>query len=381
MELERCVKCTLPITWETLYFDEHGVCNLCKNWDKKQKLIDWQERERQLLEMFKEAKRKKADYDCIVPFSGGKDSTFILWSIVRKYGLKPLVVSFDHGFYRSITLANRTKTFKKLGVDAITYTPNWHIIKKLMLESFIRKGDFCWHCHLGVAAYPRQIAVKFEIPLIIYGEASGEYEAYYEYEELEESNEWKYNRQTVLGMRPEDMAEFIGVELKDLQQFGHPSKEDFERLNIRSIPLGNFVQWDVKKHVAIIKRELEWQEDEIESGFPGLTYEKIECMFTGVRDYIKYLKRGFSRVTHLTTLDIKHGRMTREEAMKWIKQREGRKPKSLKVFLEYLGLTEEEFNRISLMHLIPPNKPIDPEKLPEGDKLWDQHLWYREKKD
>ena len=151
-------------------------------------------------------------------------------------------------------------------------------------------------------------------------------------------------------------------------------------MGIKSIPLGNFIPWDVKKHVEIIKKELGWMEDEIESGFPGQTYEKIECTFTGVRDYIKYLKRGFARITHLTTLDIKHGRMSREEAMELIKKYEGRKPKSLGVLLEYLDINEKEFNEIVLRHLIPPAKPINPKTLLEGNKLWDQDLWFRENK-
>lgn len=378
MKLERCVRCTLPITWETLYFDEKGVCNICKNWDTKQKEINWEEREKELLKTFEETKRRNSPYDCIVPFSGGKDSTFTLWAVVRKYGLKPLVVSFDHGFYRPKTLENRIRTFRKLGVDVITFTPNWQIVKKLMLESLIRKGDFCWHCHAGIFVYPMQIAIKFEIPLVIWGEGGGEYEGYFKFADLEETDEWKFNRRIILGMRAEDMAGFIGVDIKDLEPFIYPPKEELERLSIKSIPLGKFISWDVKKHVEIIKRELSWQEDEIESGFPGPTYEKIECMFTGVRDYIKYLKRGFSRITHLTTLDIRHGRITRKEAMKLIKKYEGKKPKSLEVFLGYIGITEKEFDEIVTKHLIPPAKSINPQMLLEEHKLWDQDLWFRE---
>lgn len=376
--LERCSKCALPITWETIYFDEDGVCNICKNWNTKQHVIDWQDRQAQLIKIFDEAKSKKLMYDCIVPFSGGKDSTYTLWAIVKKYGLKPLVVSFDHGFYRPIMLANRTRTFRRLGVDVITFTPNWQIVKKLMVEALFRKGDFCWHCHAGVFAYPMQIAVKFGIPLLIWGEASGEYAAYYNYEDLEETDEWKFNRRTVLGLRAEDMAGFIGAELRDIAPFIYPSKEELEKAGVKSLPLGHFVSWDVKKHVEVIQKELGWQKDEIESGFPGPTYEKIECMFTGLRDYIKYLKRGFARITHLTTLDIRHGRMSREEALKLIKKYEGKKPRSLEVFLEYVGITEEEFHRMSLAHLIPPANFTDPKSMPVGKKLWDQDIWFRD---
>lgn len=379
MELERCVKCTLPITWETIYFDDKGVCNICKNWEQKQKFIDWEEREKQFQIIIKEAKEKNSVYDCIVPFSGGKDSTFTLWAVVKRYKLKPLVVSFDHGFYRPKTIENRLRTFRKLGVDVITFTPNWHIVKKLMMESLIRKGDFCWHCHAGIFAFPMQMAVKLEVPLLIWGEGGGEYEGYFQFEDLEETDEWKFNRRTILGMRAEDMAGFIGVDLRDLSPYIYPSKKELERVGVKSVPLGKFIPWDVRKHVEINKKELDWQEDTIESSYPEPTYEKIECMFTGVRDYIKYIKRGFSRMTHLTTLDIRHGRINRDEAMELIKKYENRKPRSLEIFLEYLDMTEDEFNEIVLKHLIPPAKPIDPSTIPKGSKLWDQDLWYREK--
>ena len=143
MELQRCSRCTLPITWETVFFDEEGVCNICKNWDVKQKDINWPERENMFREIVADAVARKGEYDCIVPFSGGKDSTYTLWAIVRKYGMKPLVVSFDHWFYRPRMLENRKRTFLRLGVDVLTFTPNWRIVRKIMRESLLRKGDFC----------------------------------------------------------------------------------------------------------------------------------------------------------------------------------------------------------------------------------------------
>lgn len=375
-DLERCSRCMLPITWETIYFDEDGVCNICKNWDSKQKEIDWQEREQQLLDIFEEAKEKKGDYDCIVPFSGGKDSTFTLWAVVRKYGLRPLVVSFDHWFYRPRMLENRKRVFMRLGVDVLTFTPNWRIVRKLMFQALFRKGDFCWHCHAGVFAFPMQMAVKMRIPLLIWGEGGGEYEAYFKFADLEETDEWKFNRRIVLGLRAEDMAGFIGEDIRDLNPYIYPSREELEKAEVKSLPLGKYQQWDVQKQVKIIKEELGWQEDEIESAFPGPTYEKIECMFTGIRDYIKFLKRGFSRITHLTTLDIRHGRISREQALEYVKKLEGRKPASLAVFLQYIGMTEDDFHEIVAMHLIPPAPSVDPETLPGGKILWDQPLWF-----
>ena len=377
-DLQRCTKCTLPITWETLNFDQNGVCNICRNWEAKTESVDWEERERILLKIFEGVKERNKDreYDCIVPFSGGKDSTYTLYAVVRKYGLKPLVVSFDHGFYRPKTIENRTRTFKKLGVDVINFTPNWKIVKKLMLESLIRKGDFCWHCHAGVFSYPMQFAVKFNIPLLIWGEGGGEYETYFRYAELEETDEWKYNRRIIMGMRAEDLAGFINVELRDLSPFIYPSKEELDKVGVKSLPLGNYIQWNQEEFAETIQKELGWNYDEVESLYPDeLGFDKVECMMTGIRDYIKYLKRGFSRITHRTTIDIKQGRISRDEGLALIRKYEHRKPASLPIFLKILDLSEEEFNRICLNQLIPPAIAVDPDTIPVGKKLWDQDLW------
>src|SRR5437016_573294 len=111
--LRRCVKCLLPETHETIVFDENGVCNVCRNIEYKQAMVDWEARERELVELI-DSYRGRASHDCIVPFSGGKDSTFTLYTLVKKYKVRPLVVSFDHGFLRPTTLENNERTIKQL---------------------------------------------------------------------------------------------------------------------------------------------------------------------------------------------------------------------------------------------------------------------------
>ena len=120
------------------------------------KEINWDSRKKQLDKII-EKYRGKYSYDCIVPFSGGKDSTYTLYYLVKEYNIKPLVVTFDHGFMRKNVLENSARTFKKLGVDVIKFTPNWKIVMKLMEESFERKSDFVGiaiqefsHIHLGL---------------------------------------------------------------------------------------------------------------------------------------------------------------------------------------------------------------------------------------
>lgn len=382
-ELKKCGACLLPETYETIEFDPVGVCNVCRGREFRDEKIDWVARGQQLDELVEEH-RGKNDYDCIVPFSGGKDSTYTLWYIVTQLKLKPLVVRFDHGFMRDTLEENNVRTFKKLGVDVISFTPNWKLVKRLMLEALRRKGDFCWHCHTGIFSYPMHIAVKFNVPLVIWGEPSSEYTNYYDYadDEIEEVDETRFNRSTNLGITAEDMYGMIKndfpVQPRDLIPYSYPNTRDLKQLRFRSVCLGSYIPWDVKKQVEIIERELGWKGDQVE-GMPWekYPYEKIECYMQGMRDYIKYLKRGYSRVSQMVALDLRSGRISKEEGEELVANFEGRKPPSLDIFLDYVGLTEPEFNEIVNATVVPPNTP-DFHQNEWAPKTWDFDRWYRE---
>lgn len=361
-QIRLCVKCTLPETYETIEFDSGGVCNICRQQMHKQEKIDWGVRRKWLDELIARYKNK-SDYDCLVPFSGGKDSTFTLCYLMKEYGLKPLVIRFDHGFFRPKLEEYANKTFRYLGVDVLRFTPNWKIVKKLMLESLIRKGDFCWHCHTGIFSFPMHIAIKFNVPLIFWGEPSSEYTAYYDYKDsaLEMVDEKRFNRFVNLGITAEDMRGMISstqdpVDSRDLLPYTYPPLKNLRQLGYHSVCLGSYIPWDVKENVKYFQKYLPWWVgDDVEGMPPGLyPYEKIECFMQGIRDYIKYIKRGYGRVSQMTALDIRHGRIKRDEALKIIKEFEGKKPRTLAVFLDYLGLTEEQFNDIVLKTSVPP---------------------------
>ena len=169
-----CTKCILPDTHETIQFDAEGVCNICRQAERKHTQIDWTSRRKMLDDICNQYKGKGI-YDCIVPYSGGKDSVFQLWFVVTQLNLKPLVVRFNHWGYRPLIEENNIKVFKKLGVDILQFTPNWKIVKKIMLASLKKTGDFCWHCHTGVFAHTMQVAVRYNIPLVFWGESPAEY--------------------------------------------------------------------------------------------------------------------------------------------------------------------------------------------------------------
>ena len=114
-QLLRCSRCLIPETHETIIFDAAGVCNVCRQHEIKQ-AIDWDKKKRDLDALIEQHRGKHA-YDCIVPFSGGKDSAYTLWYLMHTYKIKPLVVSFDHGFLRPGVLANNERALQALGCD------------------------------------------------------------------------------------------------------------------------------------------------------------------------------------------------------------------------------------------------------------------------
>ena len=361
-----CSNCVMPETSETLIFSENNKCSVCTQIENKGK-IDWKHRSK-LLDKLIEQHRGKYDYDCIVPFSGGKDSTFTLWYLVVKMKIRPLVIRFDHNFYRDNVEKNNERTLSILGVDFINYKSNFELVKKTMLESLIRRGDFCWHCHVGIAAVPINFAIEKKIPLIFYGEPSAEYSSFYNYDDFEELNVEKFNKISNLGINAEDMYEMLKsrypnekFDLKDFKSYMFPNQRELNLNKIKAAYLGNYIPWDVRKQVDIIRKELNWKGDEVEGIPKKYDYEKIECMMQGVRDYIKYLKRGFGRTAHLSSIDIRNKRLTREEGLEITKLHDGKKPRSLDLFLKLVNLDEDEFYDILENHIVSPRDKWDKE--------------------
>jgi N-acetyl sugar amidotransferase len=375
-EPRRCARCLLLETHDTIVFDEAGVCNVCRNIEHKQRQIDWPAREREFAAILGEYRGRHA-YDCIVPFSGGKDSTFTLWALVVRYGVKPLVVCFDHGFMRPGVLANTERAIQRLGVDLLKFRPSFAVVQKLMRESLRRKGDFCWHCHTGIFSFPMQTALRFQVPLVVWGQPNTEYNAYFRMDEPELVDEKRFNRYVNLGITAEDMVGMLEdgtVTLRDLEPFRYPPREALRALGYRSICLGTYIPWDVKEQTRIIEKELGWEGDAVEGVPEGYRYEKIECAMQGVRDYLRFLKRGMGRTNHLASIDIRDGRLSREDGLRLMAAHDGKRPASLDVFLRMTGLSEDEFHGIALEHAVDPHRP-DLSRIERGPALPDQARW------
>lgn len=338
-----CARCCMPETNEGMGFDEIGICKACRSSEQKMR-IDWSLREAKLRRILEEAKAKSGNnYDCIVPISGGKDSAFQLHILVKVYGLTPLAVTFSHNWFTETGRYNLTNILERLGVDHIMYTPSRGLVNKLARKSLKMIGDACWHCHAGVFTFPFHVAVKFGIPLLIYGESPAEFSGRATH--FDEDFEKKESVISV-GLKesikvPADRMIDEDVSRKDLNMFFPPTAEELEAAGVHGIFLGDFVFWDHERQTEFLIEEYGWREDKVEGSYKW--YKSVECRMSGVHDYAKYIKRGFGRGTDFASQDVRAGLMTREEGFDLAASVDAERPPGLDYYLQITGYTEQEF--------------------------------------
>ena len=340
--LRYCARCCMPETSEGTAFDELGICRACQSSEQKMR-INWAERERQLRGILEGAKRSSGEnYDCLVPISGGKDSAFQLHVLIKQYGMKPLACTFSHQWFTETGEYNLWNILEKLGVDHLLFTPARDLVNRVARKSLYRIGDPCWHCHAGVGSFPLQVAVKFNVPLIIWGESVAEAGNKATYEDAVRFDESYYHKVSmkvgVEGMEGE------GISGRDLTPFRFPTQQELQAAGVRGIFLGDYLFWDGERQVEFLKAAYGWREDNVEGTYKG--YKSVECRMAGVHDYAKFVKRGFGRATDHVSQDVRAGLLTREEGFELIKKFDPQRPGQLDYYLQITGLSEEEFMRV-----------------------------------
>ncbi|MBN1872268.1 MAG: N-acetyl sugar amidotransferase [Candidatus Omnitrophica bacterium] len=355
-ELRYCTRCCMPETRFDTVFDELGICDACKSHEDKMH-INWVEREKDLKKILEEAKAKTPHtYNCIVPISGGKDSTFQLHVLVNVYKMRVLAVTFNHNWYSKVGKMNLENALEKFNVDHIMYTPNRSLVNRLAKQSLHKIGDSCWHCHAGVGSFPLWVAVKFGIPLLIWGESTAEYGG-----SCYKKPVIKYDRDYFTRISAKLYAEqMVNDEItgQDLVMFKLPSAEEIERAEVFGIHLGDYMFWDGERQTEFVKKVYGWREDEVEGTYKK--YKSTECIMPGVHDFSCTIKRGYGRATHHASQDVRSGLMTREEGFEIAKKVDFKVPeKALKYYLEITGMTMEEFIRACKQ-----NRPDNAKKLP-----------------
>lgn len=345
-----CKRCLLPDTKPDLRFDDHGVCNACTNFENRPS-INWTERRQQLDRILDRYRSKDGhSWDCIIPVSGGKDSTYQVAKMLE-LGMNPLCVTATTCDLSEVGRRN-IENIKKMGVDYIEISPNPLVRAKLNRIGLAQVGDISWPEHVGIFTIPVSAAVNYNVPLIIWGENSqheyGGPAAAVENNTLD--RRWLEEFGGLLGLRVTDLVGVEGLDRKNLIPYFYPPEEKLKQVAVTGLFLGYFFPWDGYSN-ALISQGL---------GFETLThtvegsvvnYENIDNHQTGIHDYFKFLKFGFGRATDIASTHIRRGRLTREQGLALVRRHDGKFPntylgKPLEAILEKIDMDRDEFVRI-----------------------------------
>ena len=345
--MKYCKTCFYPETKPDLVFDENQVCSACLSY-KDRRNINWDEREKQFLKIVEDIKKQsKSNYHCVIPVSGGKDST---WQVLKilEYGLNPLCVNSRTCDFSELGKEN-LENIKKLGVDMIEVSPNPIIRKKLNKIGLLEVGDISWPEHVGIFTIPVKIALNFQIKYIFWGENSqNEYGgpiSKMNNDVLDRS--WLEEFGGLLGLRISDLTELYDIKINDLLIYTYPEKEIIEKANLQGLFLGYFFSWNGYENAKIAKKNgFKFYKNEVEGS--SVNYENLDNFQTGIHDYFKYLKYGFGRTTDIMCNLYRRNLISKEEAIKKIKKNDGKFPitylgKNIKNILNEIDVTFEEF--------------------------------------
>lgn len=336
----------MPNTKPDLHFDEAGVCDACRSAELKEK-IDWKERETKFREVIDRYRSKDGSrYDCIIPVSGGKDSTFQTYTAKVVYGLNPLCVCFAPTYPTELGKKNLRNLHMNLGVDVVEFFKNERVYKTMGLEGFRRVGDHEWPNHLGIFTTPIHFAVNFRIPLLIWGENSQlEYGGPAAARHAPVLNRrWLEEFGGLLGNRTDDMIGVNGITEADLKPYTYPNDKALKDAGVTGIFLGYFFKWDARTQVETVRKH----GFSVKEGGPiegtYTNYENLDDGLVSIHDYMKYVKFGFGRATDHACLDIRNHRMSRNEGVKLVKQYDGVLSYDIvDTFCEFYGITKKEF--------------------------------------
>lgn len=345
--LTYCVRCVMPDTKPDLHLDDEGVCNACRSYERRAE-IDWDARKIELLTVLDRYKNQAAsNWDCIVPVSGGKDSTYQVIRMLQ-LGLNPLCVTATTCDQSELGRKN-IENLRLLGVDHVQMSPNPGVRAKLNRIGLTQVGDISWPEHVGIFTIPVRAAVQFNVPLIIWGENSQN-----EYggpaaaaKDSSLNRRWLEEFGGLLGMRVSDVVGMDGLEARHLIPYTYPTDEDLARVGVTGLFLGHYLPWDGLANALIAQANGFQTYDHVVEG-SMVSYENLDNHQTGIHDYFKFLKFGFGRATDLACLHVRRGRITRQDAIDIVRRLDGKFPsnylgKSVEDILAPLRMSKEEF--------------------------------------
>jgi N-acetyl sugar amidotransferase len=341
-----CTRCVMPETKPDILFDD-GVCSACRHFAQRDD-IDWAARREELrgiLGRYRSEDRSR--YDCIIPVSGGKDSTYQTIRVLE-LGMNPLCVTATTDKLTEIGRRNLLN-IRELGVDQIEVSTNPVVRRRINHLALTQVGDISWPEHVAIFTIPVRLAVQMRVPLIVWGENSQN-----EYggpaaaaEDNVLTRRWLEEFGGLLGLRVSDLVGQAAIEPHDLIQYSYPTDEQLADVGVTGIFLGYYLPWDGLGNALVAQAHgFETWPHPVEGSI--VNYENLDNAHTGIHDYFKWLKYGFGRSTDLACMMIRRGRLSREDAIDMVKRHDGKFPGSylgvgLDEVLADIGMTTDDF--------------------------------------
>lgn len=340
-----CKRCLYPENHPLhLVFDEEGVCSGCRVHEEKD-APGWEERARKLESILEQYRSNSGrNYDCIIPVSGGRDSYFIVHTIKNVYKMNPLLVSYNHHYNTRRGLRNYAYLKTLFNCDAVEMVVEPGKVKKITRASLSRMGSMYWHVLAGSTVFPVQAAVRFKVPLIIWGHHQGldQVGMFSHHDEVEMTRKYR-KEHDLMGCEAEDLlAGDSALSEFDVLPYVYPHDKELEKTGVRGIYLGNYIRWDSKAQHEKMIDGFGYETTQQQRTFD--TYNDVDCHhYSGIHDYIKFLKWGYGKATDHASREIRLKRMTRQEGIELVRRYQDVKPADLPLFLGWLGMSETEF--------------------------------------
>ncbi len=343
--MKYCAKCILPDSRPNLEIEADGVCNACVNHSTKVD-IDWQARELAFESVVANAKANSTGYDCLIPVSGGKDST---WQVVKclEYGLNPLLVTWKTPGRSELGQEN-LDNIVELGVDHIDYQISPNVERKFLYRAFVRFGSTAIPMHMALFSIPLTIAVQFRIPLVVWGENSA-----FEYGGKEDertgfqlNDRWQKKYGVTQGTIASDWVA-DDLTAKELTAYACPTEADRARSDVLAVFLGYYFPWDPEISLeTALANGFQIRQAGPKTGY--YNYADIDDDFISIHHYLKWYKFGFTRLFDNLSLEIRNGRMRREEAVALVTEFGTQTPhQDIEKLCEFLRISVQHFYEIA----------------------------------
>lgn len=344
-EVKFCKNCTISNQRPRITLDENGICSACNFADFKKNKIDWKQREEELVAMLDKFRRNDGTYDVIVPCSGGKDAAYIAHELKHKYNMNPLTVTWAPHLYTEIGFQNLHNMIRTGDLANILGTPPGKTHRMLTKLSFEILGDPFQPFIYGQTNFPLQIADKYRIPLIMYGE-NGEVEYGGDMKNAfnpQRDYRSDHNKHYFSGLGPEQLVSY-GVSEQDLVPYMPPPNEKLESMGTEIHFYGYYKKWVPQENYYYCVENTGFKANPVRSEGTYSKYASLDDQIDGFHYYLSYIKFGLGRCTSDTAHEIRDGHISREEGVALVNKFDGEFPaKFYQVFLDYCNITDEYF--------------------------------------